>query len=154
MRLLMNIPFKQKLNWIVMLTSSAAMLLAYASFATYEFIAYRNSMPVDLAVLATIIGENGKSALEFNDVRFAEKTLLASLAVQPHIMAACLYGEDGEVFAKYGAIYGSPYEVRRDTKHFLELKWRPKLGTRLEGFVRAFGDSYGYRSQSTSSGLG
>jgi len=39
--------------------------------------------------------------LEFNDVKFAEKTLLASLAVQPHIMAACLYGEDGEVFAKY-----------------------------------------------------
>ena len=101
MRLLMNIPFKQKLNWIVMLTSSAALLLAYASFATYEFISYRRSMPVDLAVLATITGENAKSALDRNDVKFAEETLLASLAVQPQIMAAYIYRQDGEIFAKY-----------------------------------------------------
>lgn len=57
--------------------------------------------------------------------------------------------DHGEVFGKYGTIYASPYEVRRDTKHFLEVKWKPKLGPRLEGSVRAFGDRYEYWSRST-----
>lgn len=101
MRSFINLPFKQKLNWIIMLTSSVALLLACAAFATYEVVSFRRSMPTDLTVLAKITGDNGRSALEFNDSKFAEETLLASLSAQPHIMSAAIYGKDGRLFAKY-----------------------------------------------------
>jgi PAS domain S-box-containing protein len=101
MRAFTNLPFKLKLNWIIMLTSSVALLLACAAFATYEVLSFRRSMPTDLNVLAQIIGDNGKSALEFNDPKFAEETLLASLTAHPHIMAAGLYSKDGKLFAKF-----------------------------------------------------
>ncbi len=68
------------------------------------------------------------------------------------LLARAGYRDHGEVFAKYGKIYGSPYEVRQDTKNFLELKWRPKLPGNLEGFVRAFADSYKYWSRATYPG--
>lgn len=68
------------------------------------------------------------------------------------LLARTGYRDHGEVFGKFGALYGSPTEVRRDTKSFLELKWRPKLTSHLDGFVRVFGDWYRYWGQSTYSG--
>ncbi len=68
------------------------------------------------------------------------------------LLARAGYRNKGEVFGKYGTIYASPFEHRRDTKDLVELKWRPQLGPRLEGSVRVFGDRYTYRSQSTYAG--
>jgi outer membrane receptor protein involved in Fe transport len=62
------------------------------------------------------------------------------------------YRDHGEVFAKYGKIYGSPHEVREDSKSFAELKWRPKLTPHLDGSFRVFVDSYKYWSRSTYPG--
>jgi len=92
---------KKKLTVIAMVTSSVALFLACASFATYEVFSFRRSMPVDLAVLAQITGDNARSALEFDDRTFAEDTLLASLAARPHVTMAVLYRPDGELFARY-----------------------------------------------------
>jgi iron complex outermembrane receptor protein len=63
------------------------------------------------------------------------------------LLARSGYRDHGEVFGKYGAIYGSPDSVRRDTKHALELRWKPKLAPGLEASFRAFGDRYEYSSQ-------
>lgn len=64
------------------------------------------------------------------------------------LLARSGYRDHGEVFGKFGAIYGSTDAFRRDTKHVLELRWRPKLGPGLEGSFRVFGDRYEYDSQS------
>src|ERR1043166_648210 len=101
MYLFAKLPIKQKLIWIIMLTSSVALMLACLALATYEIASLRRSMPVDLAVLAKIIGDNGKSSLKFDDPKFAEENCLASLAAHPHVMAGCIYQKDGRVFARF-----------------------------------------------------
>jgi signal transduction histidine kinase/AmiR/NasT family two-component response regulator/HPt (histidine-containing phosphotransfer) domain-containing protein len=57
---------------------------------------------------AEIIGANCSAALAFGDGGDAKQTL-ASLRGDPHIVAACVYGPDGKVFASYArANSGTP----------------------------------------------
>src|SRR6185369_762163 len=51
---------------------------------------------------------------------FAEDTLLASLAAQPHITAACLFNKDGKVFARFqrGDQVGSEIPPVRARGHY------------------------------------
>lgn len=95
-----NIPIRQKLTFISMVTSGAALLLASAGFLIYEQVAFKRSLLSDLASTAEMIGLNSAAALSFDDAGSATQTL-ASLAVQPHITAACLYDRDGVRFATY-----------------------------------------------------
>jgi iron complex outermembrane receptor protein len=63
------------------------------------------------------------------------------------LIARAGYRDKGEVFGKYGAMYGSTDSVRRDSKDMLELRWKPKLAHGLEASFRAFGDRYAYSSR-------
>src|SRR5438105_9073355 len=54
----------------------------------------------DLRTLATVVGTNGSSALDFDDEEFATKTL-AALAATPNITTAAIYTKDGRVLAQY-----------------------------------------------------
>ena len=50
--------------------------------------------------LASIAGDNSTAALQFDDRRVAAETLSA-LRARTHMVAACLYRPDGELFARY-----------------------------------------------------
>ncbi len=95
-----NLPIARKLMLISMMTSVAALLMACAAFLTYEQIAFRREAARNLSITAQMAGFNCAAALAFNDVNSAEQTLKA-LSAQPHIVAACIYGADGKVFAGY-----------------------------------------------------
>lgn len=100
MALLRNLSLKWKLTLLMMLTSSAALLLACSAFVAHELITFHQSMTRDLSTLAEIIGSNSKVALTFNDQKAAQETL-ASLADKPRIVSACIYNGAGQVFTKY-----------------------------------------------------
>ncbi|MBI3849400.1 MAG: response regulator [Verrucomicrobia bacterium] len=85
---------------IIVVTSSAGLLLACAAFVTYELISVRQAMPRELSILTHVIGHDSMAALSFNDPRDAAQNLSA-LRVQPHIVRACIYDKDGQVFAEY-----------------------------------------------------
>jgi signal transduction histidine kinase/uncharacterized membrane protein affecting hemolysin expression/ActR/RegA family two-component response regulator len=95
-----NRSIQRKQMLIIMLTSSAALLLACAAFVVYESISFRRNMTENLASLASIIGNNSTAALSFNDAETARE-ILNSLSKEQHIVAACIYDRDGQVFAKY-----------------------------------------------------
>jgi signal transduction histidine kinase/CheY-like chemotaxis protein len=57
-------------------------------------------MARDLSVLADMIGTNSTAALTFHDAD-AARDQVAALRVQPHVVAACVYGRDGRPFASY-----------------------------------------------------
>ena len=103
---LKNIPIKQKLMLILMLTSIIVLLLACTAFIVYDFVTFRHDMVQDVSFLAKIIGENSTAALVFNDGHAAEE-ILASLNVIPYIVSAYICTKDGRVFARY---------LRRDVK--------------------------------------
>jgi len=85
---------------IIMLTTSIALLLVCAAFATYEVISFRRDMVRDLNIMAEVIGDNCAASIDFNDAKSATETL-AGLKDQPHIMGAFIYTKAGKVFASY-----------------------------------------------------
>jgi PAS domain S-box-containing protein len=131
---LRDIPIRQKLTLITMLTSSAALGLACVALIGFEQITSRRSMTRDINVIADIVGYNSVSAVSFQDSTSAELTLKA-LVAQPHILAACIYDAKGNVFAKFVKQPGDMPEwpaVRPAGTHFggrmLEVFRRMELG--------------------------
>jgi hypothetical protein len=78
---------RQKLTWMNMLVSGAALLLACTAFASYELSDFRQTLVRSLSIQAQIAGLNSASALLFNDPESARNTLSA-LQAGPHIRAA------------------------------------------------------------------
>ena len=95
-----NVPIRRKLTIIIMATTCVALLLACASFVTYEQLSFRQTMVRDLASTAQMIGDNSSASLSFNEVGSAETTL-RSLNAEPHITCAVIYGRSGKMFAHY-----------------------------------------------------
>lgn len=95
-----DIPIRQKLMRIIMLTSTVTLLLAGLMLIGYEIITFRQAGVRELRTLADIIGANSSAALEFNDSRAGEETL-AGLKANPSIIAASIYNKEGVIFAKY-----------------------------------------------------
>jgi signal transduction histidine kinase/CheY-like chemotaxis protein len=91
---------KRKLIALIMLTSSIALLVAFAFMIGSDYLTFRSGMVRDLRTLAAVVGTNGSSALDFDDEEFAAKTL-AALAATPNITTAAIYTKDGRILAKY-----------------------------------------------------
>src|SRR5437879_3905047 len=93
-------PISKKLKGIIMLTTSAALLLACGAFAAYEVFAVRQGMLNQASLLTQVIESNSTAALSFNDPRSAGETL-ASLRSETRVIAARIYSKDGTPFATY-----------------------------------------------------
>jgi signal transduction histidine kinase/CheY-like chemotaxis protein len=96
----------RKLTWMNMLVSGAVLLLACASFITYDMLTFRVTIVRNLSTQAQIIGSNSVSALLFNDPQSAENTLSALKAAH-NILSAGIYSKDGSLFASYSRDHGS-----------------------------------------------
>ena len=95
-----NTPISNKLNRIIMLTTTAALLLACGAFAVYEVVAVRQGTVREASLLAEVIESNSTAALSFNDPKSASETL-ASLRSDARVIAARIYGKDQRPFATY-----------------------------------------------------
>src|SRR5687767_166283 len=116
-----DISIKRKLTWIIMIASSAALLLVSAGFVTYEIVGRRQSMTRDLSTLAEVIGNESTGALSFEDTDRARE-ILNALRAKKNIVAAALYDQSGHLFARYQPDYSSreyfPDSPRRDGSQF------------------------------------
>lgn len=95
-----NNSISNKLTWMNMLVSGAALLLSCAAFVAYDRVTFRETMVQDLSTQAQIIGANSVSALLFDDPEAGERTLSAVQA-SPHVVFAGIYASDGRLFAAY-----------------------------------------------------
>jgi signal transduction histidine kinase/CheY-like chemotaxis protein len=100
MRLLRDLPIKKKLILVLLLTTGAALLLAWAGLVGYDLVNYAKTSVDDLSILAAVVGENSRAALTFDDAVFAGE-VLRGLQVDAHIVGSCLYTADGNLFARY-----------------------------------------------------
>ena len=91
---------RRKLLLLAMITSVGALLVTGAACMTFDVLTFRDKMTRDLRINAEIIGANCSAALAFGDATDARQTL-ASLRGDPHVVAACVYGPDGRIFASY-----------------------------------------------------
>jgi signal transduction histidine kinase/CheY-like chemotaxis protein len=95
-----DLPIRQKLHFIVMVTVGAALIMACGAVLIYHDYTLRDSLRRDLGVLAEITGDNSTAALSFGDRKTAAE-LLSGLRAKRSIVTAAIYSADGRIFANY-----------------------------------------------------
>jgi two-component system, sensor histidine kinase and response regulator len=100
MRRLRTLSLRQKLTGIIVLTSTAGILLACTVFAIYDIVTFRRTLANDLEIIAQISGSNSTAALTFGDAQSALE-ILGSLRAKTHIVEACIYTTEGNILATY-----------------------------------------------------
>ena len=100
MRPFRDLSIKRKLEGVILITSTVALLLACGTFVTYELIAYRRTMAQDLTTLADVLANNSTAALAFKNASDAQE-ILGALKKESRVVAAGLYDKAGHVLAGY-----------------------------------------------------
>jgi PAS domain S-box-containing protein len=103
-----NMSIRRKQMFIIMLTSTVALLLACAIFVTHDIASARKSMVDKVSVVAEAVGNNCSATIEFDDPKTAEDTL-AALRAEPGIVFACIYTAKGKSFAVYNRAGSAPF---------------------------------------------
>jgi PAS domain S-box-containing protein len=137
---------RRKLTRIMMMTSTTAVLLACLGFVISDLVSLRNRLAGDLSTLAQVVGSNSIVALTFGDHQGAREVLNA-LRAKPSIVAAGIYTEGGEPFARYepNASISIPRVLLQDGFHDqgdrLELFYGIRLGHQRVGTLYIASDS-------------
>jgi signal transduction histidine kinase len=87
---------------VILITCSVVLFLTYASYFIYEYFTYRQVTRTQLSTLGKIVAANSTAALAF-DSRTDAREILDALKAEKNILAAVLYDEKGNLFAKYPA---------------------------------------------------
>jgi len=95
-----NLPVRQKLMWIILVTSVVVMLLMRGAFFVFEMIVFRNATERQLATLGEVIAANSTAALAFENPEDARE-ILSALRAERNIVAAALYDRNGRLFSLY-----------------------------------------------------
>ena len=147
--------FSIRFNLILLILSASALavLLASLGFAIYQRQSYRASAVRELTALADTLGANTAASLAFNDRRTAEE-MLGALATEPNVILACLYDNQGKIFAEYRSPSGSlklDFPARRGDGayfdgEFLTLFRGVELNGEHTGSIALLFDLRGFRS--------
>lgn len=98
-----QLPIRKKLVFIAMTATILALLVAGTAFTVYTRQRVKSSMVQDLSALAMLIADRSNAAILFDDPNLARENL-ASLRVKSSVTGACIYLENGTVFAAYNAL--------------------------------------------------
>lgn len=97
-----DMPIQQKLMTMILVTNGVVLALTCAAFVGYDLLSFRQSTVRQLATLAEIIAAESTGAVAFDNQRDATE-ILGALQAERHVVAACLYDNKGQVFARYPA---------------------------------------------------
>src|SRR5436190_6194700 len=101
-KLLLSGTIKRKLMLIIMLTCTLALFLACAAILFFEVLGTKQILKRNTEVMADVIGANVSGALTFKNAgKNDAKDVLAALKAEPYVVSACVYNDQGEVFATY-----------------------------------------------------
>jgi PAS domain S-box-containing protein len=92
--------FRRKLLLAMLLTSGVALLLAAATFTTYEWFVFRENARRDVQAQAQILAANLSAAVSFGHVSGARR-VLEGLRARPQFDLACVFSEDRLLLAGY-----------------------------------------------------
>ncbi len=93
-----DITIKNKLTAIIMLTSVTALLMGLGAFITWEYFDIKKNMVESLSTHASIIADNTKAAVVYENADDA-KEMLSALRAAPSIIHARICTEDNNTLA-------------------------------------------------------
>jgi PAS domain S-box-containing protein len=91
---------KRRVMAVILLASIVVSLITVVSFVLYDVTTFKQSMVRNLVSQGRLIAENSAAALAFNNPDDAEN-VLSSLRTEPHVVAAAIYNQQGQLFARY-----------------------------------------------------
>src|SRR5258708_13684166 len=100
MRWSRKLSLRRKITYVIMLNTCPALCVASVAFAEYGVYRFKKLQMQDLNALENVMGTNSTAARAFKDKKSATDVLQA-LSAKPHILAATIYGPDGQPFAVY-----------------------------------------------------
>lgn len=95
-----NLPIRQKLTFIVLLTCGLLVMLMAIFFMADKFFSFRRNMVANITTLAQVIGTNSTAAITFDDSATGDE-ILSAISAEPNVTAACIFRPNGEKFASY-----------------------------------------------------
>ncbi|MDB5868579.1 MAG: putative histidine kinase, hybrid [Polaromonas sp.] len=100
MKLLLEKSIREKLNFILVVTTLVALLFAGAALIAFDLRSQLKLIEKDLVTQANIVGLVSSSALAFSDEKVATENL-SVLRAKSSVTAAALFNERGSVFAVF-----------------------------------------------------
>jgi signal transduction histidine kinase/CheY-like chemotaxis protein len=93
-----NLPIQKKLTRLIVLISSAILLITGLSFFAYDYYTFKQATLEKLNAVGSIIATNSTAALAFNSEEDAYD-ILSAMSAEPYIETACIYDLDGNLFS-------------------------------------------------------
>jgi len=122
-RRIADISIRYKLVAMFMAMSFMTAVAVSAPMASYDILAFKQAMVLDLTTLASVLAENTTAALTFHEADNAREVLTA-LRKEPNITAACVYAASGTAFATYArngnASEFTPPPAREESTYFTD----------------------------------
>jgi signal transduction histidine kinase/DNA-binding response OmpR family regulator len=107
-----QLPIRHKLNTIILLACSVALLLTTAVYFISQWYLVRKQLQGELQTLSSVIAENSRAGLAFQDSA-ALQTILSSLAAKSDIVHAGIYSAEGELVTDYSK--AAAVEIQSET---------------------------------------
>lgn len=133
--MLTSFSVKRKLGSVFLLTTSAALLIAWTIFAAHDYLAVKQRLGLRLQLSAQLIGDAVADELERGD-RAAAVRLLQALRRDAAVFEAVVYGADGKRFAVLAPRSGDAATVAQVEDAGLCFLQPIKVGDNLVGNVR------------------
>ncbi|GAA4101968.1 PAS domain S-box protein [Mucilaginibacter panaciglaebae] len=94
---------QNKIMSAILFTCTVVLLLMSIAYFLFEYFSYKRTIKDNLSTLGAIIASNSSAALAF-DSQSDAREILGALKGNPHIVAACLYDDQGRLFATYPTV--------------------------------------------------
>jgi TMAO reductase system sensor TorS len=112
LKLLRRLSFQRKLQVIIMVPATTALLVACSGLLAYEITDARALLKMSLGLAAGMIAENSTAALCFDDAKAADSQL-AGLKSQPSVVRTTIYTSRWAVLASYARPGAPPLQPQR-----------------------------------------
>jgi diguanylate cyclase (GGDEF)-like protein len=130
--------FAHRMTILALLASSVASATLMAAFLGFDSVNTHRELENRLSTLANIVGQNSAAALQFDD-RAAAMEVMGALDAERSVVAACLYGTSGQLFAEYqrsATVHDCPVQLRaagRPAPGFVTVSRRVQKGEDFAG---------------------
>jgi len=119
-----NMPIRSKLMGIAGLTTGLAILTIAVFISVYDYKSFQGHVTDQVSNVADIVGRTCSASLIFDDAASAAE-ILAGLSANAQFERACIYDQQGEIFATYSGIGGQqnwPAESSVDSDQIADQK--------------------------------
>ncbi|HMJ06089.1 MAG TPA: ATP-binding protein [Chthoniobacterales bacterium] len=110
MRFPRNLPIQRKVTLVVLVTTTACLIVACLALFAFQLVNFRRNFVNDLSALSDVVANSSIASVAFND-RDAAVEILSGLKAKPHVRSASIV-KDGEVFARFGQAENRPALAR------------------------------------------